>query len=567
MFSESPLLTGSVSIPQLLQDLLHRKSNEPLDAAHINTLDRIQSLDVTEYSEADVREKIITPLLGVLGYEQDSYFSVNRDRNLKLFGRNIFPDYSVALWSTNFWIIEAKRPKKAGKTFSYSDLKQALRYAVHPEINAALFVLCDGVRVDVYDREESLEHPIVSVEVSNLRNNIDTLRALLSPLQVWFFEKRRIVRQLEKVFDKEFNIRRVEEFRALVERRLESKRQVVANNMRSILQRTDDVNERLNSIRSSEPAELIDSAFFVQFSRAETDAIAETLVQHCERNAFKVVHRIFPDDLRAMNDNFCTHALNLLFHLHMKGLRVNWLPSWLGSVDDLDGVIKSFIGNCLTYFHSDHLRRNVLLCTAAIRRIYKLVLLVDERVWNVGHIRHVITRYREPEDTWEQLASSPERQNLFHLDDLMILGAGNLAREFSYVDTHLLPSLTERRLREYWEVELGILNRASSFGELDSLRNLGEIFPTERICVDYDYLGHTVLCLSEHHKNWKRYILDSHLKDVETLARMHSWQARKWLECTHEGLHPQLEEQTIADRFFLGDLDKYKQIKSAYNKR
>ena len=532
---------------------------------HKNTLDRIQSLDVTDYSEADVREKIITPLLGVLGYEQDSYFSVNRNRNLKLFGRNIFPDYSVALWSTNFWIIEAKRPKKAGKTFSFSDLKQALRYAVHPEINAALFVLCDGIRVDVYDREESLEHPIVSVEVANLRNSIDTLRALLSPLQVWFFEKRRVVRQLEKVFNKEFNIRRVEEFRALVDRRLESKRQVVAENMRSLVQRTDNVDERLNSIRSSEPAELIEGAFFVQFSRVETDAIAETLLQHCERSTFKVLHRIFPDDLRAINDNFCAHALNFLFHLHMQGLRVNWLPSWLGSAEDLDRVIKSFIGNCLTYFHSDQIRRNVLLCTAALRRIYKLAMLVDERVWNVGHIRHVITRYREPEDTWEQLVSSPERQNLLHLDDQVMLAVVELVREVNGMDTHLLPSLTERRLREYWEVELGILNRASSFGELDGLRNLGEIFPTETICVDYDYLGHTVLCLSDHHKNWKRYILDNHLEDVETLARMHSWQARKWLDARNEGSYPQLAEQAIADRFFLGDLDKYKQIKSAYN--
>ena len=564
MFPERLLLTGPVSISQLLHKLLHQKSNEPLDAVQLATLDRIQSLDVTGYSEADVREKIITPLLGVLGYEQDSYFSVDRDRNLKLFGRNIFPDYSVALWSTNFWIIEAKRPKPAGKIFSFSDLKQALRYAVHPEINAALFVLCDGVRVDVYDREETLENPIVSVEVSNLRNDIEKLRALLSPLQVWFFEKRRIVRHVEKVFDKEYNIGRVEEFRALVERRLESKKQVIAENMRSIFRHSNDVGERLNSIRSSEPEELIDGAFFVQTNHAETEAIAETLVLHCERSTFKVIHRIFPDDLRAMNDNFCAHALNFLFHLHKKGLRVNWLPSWLGRVDDLDWAIKSFIGSCLTYFHSDHLRRNLLLCTAAIRRIYKLVMLVDERVWKVGHVRHMITRYLEPEYSWEQLVSSPERQNLFLLDDLSILAAEELVLELKNVDISLLPSLTERKLREYWGVELGILNRASSFGQLDSLRNLGEIFPTERICVDYDYLGHTILCLSEHHKNWKRYILDNHLEEVQTLAQVHSWQAKKWLDCAQKGSYPQLEDQTIADRFFLGDLDMYKQIRSAY---
>ena len=565
MLPESPLLIGRVSISQLLQDMLHTKSIPPLDSVHENTLERLQSLDVTDYSEADVREEIMTPLLGVLGYDHNSYFSVNRNKALKLFGRNNFPDYSLALWSTNFWIIEAKRPKKAGKTFSFSDLTQALRYAAHPEINAALFVLCDGIRIDIYDREENLEKPIISVEISSLRKSIDTLRALLSPLQVWFFEKRRIVRQLEKVFDKEFNIRRVEEFRGLVERRLDSKKRIVAENMRSVIRRADNVDERLSNIRSNEPAELIDGAFFLQYSPVETNATAETLLQHCERSTFNVLHRVFPDDLRDMNDNFCAHALNLLFHLHMKGLRVNWLPSWLGSVDDLDSVIKSFIGNCLTYFHSDQLRRKVLLCTAAIRRIYKLAMLVDEQVWNVGHIRHVITRYQEPEDTWEQLVSSPERQNLLHLENLTIMAAGKLVREFNGVHTHLLPSLTERKLREFWDVELCILNAAPPFRELNGLRNLGEIFPTERIGVDYDYLGHMVLCLCEHHKAWKRYILENHPDEVEILAQIGSWQARKWLDRNHEGSYPQLDEQTIADRFFLGELDKYKQLKSAYN--
>jgi hypothetical protein len=34
-----------------------------------------------------------------------------------------------------------------------------------------------------------------------------------------FFQKRRVVRLIDKVFDKEFNLRRVEEFRSLIEHR------------------------------------------------------------------------------------------------------------------------------------------------------------------------------------------------------------------------------------------------------------------------------------------------------------------------------------------------------------
>ena len=564
MLTIASQLLGEVSIHKLLQAMLQDKSLPQLDSEQVKTLERIQTRNVTSYSEPDVREEIISPLLGVLGYDKQSYFSFDRNKALPAFGTNIFPDYSVALWTTNFWLIEAKRPRAPSKSFNVSDLRQALGYAAHPSINAALFVLCDGRRIDIYDREEDIEQPIVSVKVSRLRQKIDELRALLSPWQVWFFEKRRIVRQLDRVFDKEFNLTRLEEFRNLIDRRLETKKQIVVENSRSIIRDLEDKDERLRNIRTSDPAELIDGAFFLQFSTSETDAIAETLLRHCNGGTFEVVHRVFPDDVRDMNENYCMHALNFLFHLHMKGRQVNWLPSWLAKGNDLDGATKSFIGGCLTYFVSDPARHKFLLCTAAMRRIFKLAMLVDEQVWNVGHIMHGITRYHDPEDTWEQLVSSPERHNLLHLENLTIGAAVRLARECRGMNTRLQPAFTENRLRELWDIELSILKASPPFGELDALRDLGEIFPSERNCVDYDYLGHAVLCLCERHKKWKAYILDSHLNDVETLALMGSVRALEWLGRKQDDPGEPLGEQAMADRFFLGSRDKYKEFKSAY---
>lgn len=40
----------------------------------------------------------------------------------------------------------------------------------------------------------------------------------------------------------------------------------------------------------------------------EMDAIAETLVEHCGRDAFRVLHPVFPDRVRTMNDDYCLHA-------------------------------------------------------------------------------------------------------------------------------------------------------------------------------------------------------------------------------------------------------------------
>ena len=191
-------LSGALTTSALLQ----HKILTPLDEKANDILERIQSLDVDGFSEADVREEIITPLLMVLGYDKQTYFSIEREKKIQLLGRNNYLDYNLTLWSENFWLIEAKKPKGKGACFGVADIRQAIGYAAHPEINAALLVLCDGRKIAVFDREENQIAPALTVEITDIKAEIDRLRAVLSPWQVWFFEKRRIVRHLDKVFNK-----------------------------------------------------------------------------------------------------------------------------------------------------------------------------------------------------------------------------------------------------------------------------------------------------------------------------------------------------------------------------
>ena len=72
----TPLLSGPLSVEALSQF----KALEPLDDTAGDTLKRIQSLDVTAFNEATVREEIISPLLRVLGYDIQSYFSIEREK-------------------------------------------------------------------------------------------------------------------------------------------------------------------------------------------------------------------------------------------------------------------------------------------------------------------------------------------------------------------------------------------------------------------------------------------------------------------------------------------------------
>ena len=335
----TPFLSGPVSIEALTQF----KALEPLDDTAYDELRRIQSFNVTTFNEANVREEIITPLLRILGYDIQSYFSIEREKSIRLLGRNNFLDYNLTLWSKSFWLIEAKRPRSSDSEFTVSDICQALSYATHPEINAALVVLCDGRKISVFDREEDIQTPMLTINLSNLEENINQIRYVLSPWQVWFFEKRRIVRQLDKVFDREFNVGRVEEFKKLISQHLDSKQQMVVNNMRRMLKDDNHRERATEQLRTSSAPDLIEGAFVLSnFTKCDVTAIVGTLVDHCRRDSFQVLHRAFPERARDMNDAFCMHAINLLLHLHKERVSVSWLPSWLGGGNCLESAIPVF---------------------------------------------------------------------------------------------------------------------------------------------------------------------------------------------------------------------------------
>src|SRR5262249_37417795 len=137
---------------------------------------------------------------------------------------------------------------------------QAIEYAIHPTINAALVVLCDGLKIEIFDREVSLAAPILHIDRENLRREFDKLRQLLEPMQVWFFQKRRIVRLIDKVIDKEFNLERLEEFRGLVDRRLVTKRARVLENYRRNI-KPDDA-QRQAELAAASVEELVNVHLF-----------------------------------------------------------------------------------------------------------------------------------------------------------------------------------------------------------------------------------------------------------------------------------------------------------------
>ena len=325
-----------------------------------------------------------------------------------------------------------------------------------------------------------------------------------------------------------------------------------------------DRDKATDQLRNSSAPDLIECAFVLDHSVRDTSVIAETLVSQCRNNSFSIVYRIFPDHARDMNDAFCMHALNCLLHLHKESVPVSWLPSWLGGGKCLESAIKRFIGHCLTHFRCDPIRRNILLSATALRRLFKATMAVNEQAWSIGQVSHLVQRYAAPEDAWNQIVSSPQRHNLLRLDGLTNYALRQLVNEYSDDHGRPQPRTIEAQLREIWVAELAIVEDVSHYRELVKERGLEEIHPTEMTDVVYDYLGHCILCVTDSHAVWRDYILEYHLQDVEILAQLGSWQACKWLGRELHDTFPPPTDQTIADRFFLGDVATFRRVREAY---
>lgn len=209
--------------------LLHKELPE-LESRQLEELARIEKLDVENYTEADIRAEVIDPIVRILGYQKGQFSSVDREKHIRFLGKtHKYIDYSFTLWQENFWIIEAKRPLK-GDHFGYSELSQATEYAIHPAINASIIVLCDGIKLEIFDREEDLENPIVTMKIENLSRDFNLLRKILAPVNIWFFYKRRVLRSIDKAFEVEFNQSRANEFLEIIERRFTEKTNQIRQN-------------------------------------------------------------------------------------------------------------------------------------------------------------------------------------------------------------------------------------------------------------------------------------------------------------------------------------------------
>lgn len=138
------------------------------------------------FKEDSVREVIIAPILKKLGYTSFGDNKIVRSKNLKhpyvQFGTrkekiNIIPDYLCEVDSESKFILDAKSPTE--NIVTGKNVEQAYSYAIHREVKAKIYALCNGLELIVFHVDE-LE-PLIHLKVSTIEENWDKLVRILSP--------------------------------------------------------------------------------------------------------------------------------------------------------------------------------------------------------------------------------------------------------------------------------------------------------------------------------------------------------------------------------------------------
>lgn len=115
-------------------------------------------LDDPDFKEDSVREEICHPLLVRLGYKPSGSARIVRSKTLAhpfvMIGSkkrpiNTTPDYLLSIDGKFRWLLDAKAPGE--NILSGSNPEQAYSYAIHPDIRAQLFALCNGKRFTLFD--------------------------------------------------------------------------------------------------------------------------------------------------------------------------------------------------------------------------------------------------------------------------------------------------------------------------------------------------------------------------------------------------------------------------------
>jgi len=138
------------------------------------------------FKEDSVREVIIAPMLAKLGYHPAGDSVVVRSKSLvhpfiyvgtRRHPVTIIPDYILYSKGEAVLVLDAKSPSESVE--SRAHIQQAYSYAIHPEIRANHFALCNGRRLALFSVHSS--EPLLSLPFEHFEDKWDEIERHLAP--------------------------------------------------------------------------------------------------------------------------------------------------------------------------------------------------------------------------------------------------------------------------------------------------------------------------------------------------------------------------------------------------
>lgn len=169
----------------LIMKNIHCLSNKIMRKKMFDDFD-FELLSSNEFKEDSVREELILPIIKALGYKVSGDSRVIRSKTLthpfvsigsqsrKI---SIVPDYVFLSDNRPYWILDAKAPNENIKKSKH--VEQAYSYAIHPEIRAEMYALCNGNEFALYSTREI--NPILSFSLKDIKKHWEKIFRILNP--------------------------------------------------------------------------------------------------------------------------------------------------------------------------------------------------------------------------------------------------------------------------------------------------------------------------------------------------------------------------------------------------
>lgn len=138
-----------------------------------------------DFKEDSVREELLVPMIKALGYAPMGDAKVIRSKALVhpyvSIGSqprriSIIPDYVFMSGGKALWVLDAKGPTE--DIVKSSHVEQAYSYAIHPEIRAELYALCNGHEFVLYEIRKF--DPILRFKLSEIDSCWEKLYRILN---------------------------------------------------------------------------------------------------------------------------------------------------------------------------------------------------------------------------------------------------------------------------------------------------------------------------------------------------------------------------------------------------